>query len=279
MTTQADRIRQFVLDRYVNPARAKGQSTITVRAGDVHDAMRLSNRMPAVCSALDSKKFEELAGVQTVRRTGPPQGANVYFQFSLANPTSLAPRAITTSPQSFSRWAMGHVKRIISRNGMDQNEQRSAAAPAAKIQADDHLDLANALVLISCVKSKLPHPAPARFLYTSAWFRKARDLVEASGARWFVLSALYGLVAPDTEIAPYDHTLNMLGVAARRDWAHKVLEKLLPQIADERRIVMFAGQRYREFLVGPLERRGIKVEVPMEHLARGEQLAWLSDFE
>jgi hypothetical protein len=40
---------------------------------------------------------------------------------------------------------------------------------------------------------------------------------------------------------------------------------------------MFAGQRYREFLVEPLQRRGIKVEVPMANLALGEQLAWLSE--
>jgi hypothetical protein len=63
------------------------------------------------------------------------------------------------------------------------------------------VDLAGALVLVSCVKSKLPHPAPARSLYTSAWFQKARDIVERSGARWFVLSSRYGLESPDTTIA------------------------------------------------------------------------------
>jgi hypothetical protein len=56
-----------------------------------------------------------------------------------------------------------------------------------------------------------------------------------------------------------------------------VFAKLLPEIRNERRIVMFAGHRYREFLVGPLERHGIKIDIPMEHLAWGEQLAWLSE--
>jgi hypothetical protein len=73
-----------------------------------------------------------------------------------------------------------------------------------------------------------------------------------------------------------DYTLNTLGVIERRDWANKVLAKLLPEIRDEQRIVMFAGHRYREFLVEPLLRHGFKVEVPMAHLTRGEQLAWLS---
>jgi cytoplasmic iron level regulating protein YaaA (DUF328/UPF0246 family) len=129
------------------------------------------------------------------------------------------------------------------------------------------------------VKSKLPYPAPARELYTSPWFRKARDIIEVRGARWFVLSSLYGLVAPETVIAPYDYTLNTLGVADRQFWATKVVAKLLPKLAGQHRVVMLAGQRYREFLIEPLLRRGLEVEVPMEHLRRGEQLAWLSESE
>jgi hypothetical protein len=121
------------------------------------------------------------------------------------------------------------------------------------------------------------HILPLRAaLYTSAWFRKVRDIVEASGARWFVLSSRYGLVAPEVEIAPYEYTLNALGVAERKDWATRVLNKLLPEIASEKRVVMFTGHRYREFLVEPLRQRGLSVEVPMANLARGEQLAWLS---
>lgn len=141
------------------------------------------------------------------------------------------------------------------------------------------VDLRKSLVLVSCVKSKRPHAAPARELYTSAWFTKARDLVETSGARWFVLSSFYHLVSPETVIEPYDYTLNTLGVRERKAWAKQVLEQLEPKLDGTLRIVMFAGQRYREFLMQPLERLGITVEVPMQHKRRGEQLAWLTDFE
>jgi hypothetical protein len=154
---------------------------------------------------------------------------------------------------------------------------RDFARHFSPTKAGNEVDLANSIILVSCVKSKLPYPAPARSLYTSAWFRKTRDIVEASGAKWFVLSSLYGLVAPDAEIAPYDYTLNTLGVAERRAWAKKVMDKLLPEVVGAKRVVMFAGHRYREFLIEPLEQRGAKVEVPMAHLARGEQLAWLSE--
>jgi hypothetical protein len=68
-------------------------------------------------------------------------------------------------------------------------------------------------------------------------------------------------------------------VSERQTWADGVLKELLPHLTNERRVVMFAGDRYREFLVEPLERRGKTVEVPMAHLRRGEQLSWLSDHQ
>ena len=246
--TQADRIRQFALDHYIQPARAAGSRALIIRAGDVHQAMGLANAMPAVCSAISSNKFREQAGVNLIDRTGPANGANVYFRFSLTN-DPLAENPPISPPEP---------------------------SPQPKRPNAD-VNLRNALVLVSCVKSKLPHPAAARALYTSAWFRKVRDIVEAGGARWFVLSSLYGLVAPNVEIAPYNYTLKTLGVNERREWAAKVLAQLLPELADTPRVIMFAGERYREFLVEPLLGRGVKVDIPMAHLTRGQQLAWLSD--
>ena len=167
--TQADRIRQFALDRYVVPARTRNAADVVIRAGDVHREMALFSAMPAVCSAIGSRKFEEVSGATIVKRTGPTNGANVYFHVSLVAVPHLAAPPVP-----------------ISRPGDDSTE----------IAGD--VDLTNSIALVSCVKNKHPYPAPARSLYTSAWFHKARDLVEASGARWFVLSSRYGLVAPET---------------------------------------------------------------------------------
>ena len=205
--------------------------------------------MPNVCSALGSAKFEKFANVTRGRRVGPPMGANVYFQFSLG---------------------VGSAAEPLTVPAREPEHRRVRPRPRGKV------DLDGAVVLVSCVKSKGPHPSPARLLYTSAWFQKVRDIVEASGARWFILSARYGLVDPDSEIDPYERTLNTLGVAERRAWANAVLDKLLPELTGVNRVVMFAGHRYREFIIEPLRRRGLEVEVPMANLALGEQLAWLS---
>src|SRR5258708_7411933 len=114
MMTQADRIRRFVLGSYITPARAQGHSKVTIRAGDVHQAMGLANAMPAVCSAIGSHKFEEFAGVAPITRTGPYNGANVYFQFSLtADPSPTELRRSPAQP-SFGQRTMDRIKRVIT---------------------------------------------------------------------------------------------------------------------------------------------------------------------
>jgi len=106
--------------------------------------------------------------------------------------------------------------------------------------------------------------------------KKRSDLAPKEKARPVVLSSLYGLVAPETVIEPYDHTLTLSGWGIV-SFGRQELAKLLPKLAGQHRVVMFAGQRYREFLIEPLQRRGLRVEVPMQHLTRGKQLAWLSE--
>ena len=154
--------------------------------------------------------------------------------------------------------------------------QSAPAVTTRAVKGNASLDLTDALVLVACVRRKLSEPAPARLLYRSEWFNKVRTLVETQKADWLILSALYGVVAPDTCIAPYEKTLNSAGVAERRAWAEKVRRQLAPSVIGRRRVVIFAGQRYREFLVPALLNDGYQVDVPMANLRIGEQLAWLA---
>lgn len=131
------------------------------------------------------------------------------------------------------------------------------------------------LYLVSCVSQKLPVLAPAKDLYTSPLFRKARSYVEYKSQPWFILSAKHGLVHPDQPIAPYNLTLNTMGVRDRRRWAKEVLSQLEPHLDDAGGLVFLAGQRYRQFLEPALQQRGISVSVPMEGLTIGKQLSWL----
>ena len=131
--------------------------------------------------------------------------------------------------------------------------------------------------LVSCVSMKQSTPCRARDLYTSPWFLKARNYVVASQSPWFILSAEYGLLRPDQVVAPYERTLNTMGVDERRAWARKVLDELVPQLRGVDRVVILAGERYREFLLPTLRTSCVSVEVPMAGLTIGRQLQWLSD--
>ncbi len=130
------------------------------------------------------------------------------------------------------------------------------------------------LFLVSCVRRKLAGQARARELYVSEWFKKARAYVEAHGDRWVILSAEHGIVDPDIEIVPYERTLATMPVAERRAWADRVLASLRPRLTGIERVIVFAGARYREFLLDPLRNLGVEVEVPLQGLPIGRQLLW-----
>jgi len=132
------------------------------------------------------------------------------------------------------------------------------------------------IFLVSCVYSKQPVPAAAKDLYVSDWFRKARAFVEATGMPWFILSSQHGLIHPGERVAPYERTLNAMPVDQRRDWARQVIEQMQVRLPDAERVVVFAGARYREFLMEYLEGRFPSVEVPLEGLRIGEQLRWFT---
>jgi hypothetical protein len=129
--------------------------------------------------------------------------------------------------------------------------------------------------LVSCVSQKRSQMCAARDLYVSDLFCKARRYAEASGCPWYILSAEYGLVSPDQVVAPYERTLNKMGVADRRAWAERVAAQLVAAVLNLARVVFLAGARYREFLAEHLIRRGVAVSAPMERLRIGEQLRWL----
>lgn len=133
--------------------------------------------------------------------------------------------------------------------------------------------------LVGCVKSKLEHTSPAQDLYTSPLFRGRRAAVAGRCDRWFVLSALHGLVAPDDLLDPYDQTLKDVSRPERRRWSRQVLRDL------EHRIGSLAGHTFeihagKDYLAWGLEtglkERGAEVELPVEGLMLGQQLSYYS---
>ena len=257
MTSKADEIRTYTLEHHVRPWRRSDENRLAIRAGDVIRGMRLRNTTPNVCSALASRKFLHEAAIVLVRRDGPSQSTTTTFHY-------------VSDPATLSR--------------PPHREKNSTLQSSYQLPRPDHLasdregEWRSAdLCLVSCVSVKRAVPSPARDLYASPWFRKARACVEAMGCPWYILSAKYGLLDPNTTIDPYNQTLKTIPVSRRRAWASGVIEQLGPRLAGVNSVAFLAGSAYREFLERELRGRGLTIYVPMEGMGIGRQLSWLAD--
>ena len=65
------------------PARERGQRSVSIRAGTLHDEMGLYRELPNVCQVLAGKKFQEMARVSPPSRDGPENSATTTFTFQL----------------------------------------------------------------------------------------------------------------------------------------------------------------------------------------------------
>ncbi|MBD2077274.1 hypothetical protein H6F86_26025 [Phormidium sp. FACHB-592] len=130
------------------------------------------------------------------------------------------------------------------------------------------------IALVACVAQKHQQPRAAQALYLSPWFRKARAYLEQEDIQWYILSAQYGLVSREQVIEPYERTLNTMPAKERQVWSEQVLQQMHAVVPAPMQIRCFAGQCYRQYLRPLLEQAGYQIEVPLEHLGIGQQLAW-----
>lgn len=138
-------------------------------------------------------------------------------------------------------------------------------------------------VAVSCCKSKLGYPAPARLLYVGACFRKSVRWAEERGLPWFVLSSLHGVVQPDDVVAPYSFTLARNGAALagepdgtsageehRKKWAAET-RAALRQTYPGYKFVALVGSAYLPALAGT------DYKWPFCHMKLGPRLHWLDE--
>ena len=80
----ADEIRAFALKQYVERVRrtnAPHTAHVTIVSGNIVREMKLHQRTPAVCSAIDAHKFQDDNGLQLLQRSGPKHGLTVTWNF------------------------------------------------------------------------------------------------------------------------------------------------------------------------------------------------------
>ncbi len=135
------------------------------------------------------------------------------------------------------------------------------------------------ILLIGCVKGKLEWAGrvAAKDLYVSALWRCRRNYAEQMGVTWFILSAKYGLVQPETMIAWYDLALGDLPAKQRRIWAQRVVDALIAKYPSVKGKVVeiHAGKDYIDFgLESGLTEAGMIVTRPLLGIPIGRHLGW-----
>jgi hypothetical protein len=83
---QADRIRKHLIANHIEPAKRRNDATITIRAGDVHKELGLSNQLPNVCQAIEGKKLRDMTGLPKPEILSGPdsgRGGNMTYRFAL----------------------------------------------------------------------------------------------------------------------------------------------------------------------------------------------------
>ena len=83
LAKDADLIRQYVLEQYIQPAREEGRGQAEVLVRDVNTALGLNQAWPNICQALAGHKFQELAQVPPPERIGADQSSATVFRFDL----------------------------------------------------------------------------------------------------------------------------------------------------------------------------------------------------
>ncbi|MEW4448734.1 AAA family ATPase [Qipengyuania sp. JC766] len=93
----ADRIRRFVLENHIEPARERDGQSAELVVKDVNDALGLHDAWPNICQAMRGRKFHEMADVPPPQSFGADMSTATRFVFDLAKEDYWALRTLRES--------------------------------------------------------------------------------------------------------------------------------------------------------------------------------------
>lgn len=131
------------------------------------------------------------------------------------------------------------------------------------------------IILISCVSKKGDKKTKAKDLYESPLFVKSLAYGQKLNPdKIYILSALHHLLDLDTEIEPYNLTLNNMTKSEKTNWGKIVIEQL-QKIADIKndKFIILAGQNY----LTPIQKCLTNIETPLNRKKIGERLQFLTN--
>ena len=85
----ADRIRLVAANYYIEPARERGETQVSIAVSDLAKILSLENTFPNICNALGGRKFQELVGVPPPSNTLPNPSSTTVFTYRLSERSPL----------------------------------------------------------------------------------------------------------------------------------------------------------------------------------------------
>lgn len=133
----ADRIRQYVLEHYIEPAREADQDSVDVLVRDVNKALGLNQAWPNICQALEGGKFQEEAQIGPPERIGAEMSSATIFRFNLSEAAVVGNVGGVADQQSIAdnsaQSAMNKPTNLILYGPPGTGKTYSAAAEAVRL--------------------------------------------------------------------------------------------------------------------------------------------------
>ena len=127
------------------------------------------------------------------------------------------------------------------------------------------------LIIVPCGKKKIwdkkpsASPTPARYAYTSNYFKLCVQYAEKFSDDWVIFSGKYGVISPDLIIDNYNTR-----VKVTNGFRSKVKEQLEPFISSGfSSFVSLCGKDYSQILKDTVEPFGLELYTPLEGLRIG----------
>ena len=131
------------------------------------------------------------------------------------------------------------------------------------------------IIFIGCGKKKNNSKCKAKDMYQGNFFHTCLQYARTLGGNIYILSAKYGILNLETDIEPYDLTLNNMNKKQKEEWYKKVVQQLQDRNLDTtQQAVFLCGKNYYEGLLHLFQNN----QRPLENLGgMGYQIQWMKN--
>lgn len=126
------------------------------------------------------------------------------------------------------------------------------------------MEIGSVILLVSCGKRKSSVPCQAKEMYNSFRFQQIKTIAESLKVRWYIMSAKYGLLSPESIIEPYDMCLINCSDEYQQQWAQCIVREFAG-VSKNTTFAVIANDDYSRNIVPLLVAEGFSVIAPFMH--------------